>query len=29
MMYDGTHFMEEEFIDSLLMPKILEVLGHK
>ena len=24
MMYDGTHFMEEEFIDSLLMPKILE-----
>ncbi|MDE6146899.1 MAG: hypothetical protein K2G18_02440 [Bacteroidales bacterium] len=29
MMYDGTHFMEEEFIDSMLMPKILEVLVHK
>lgn len=25
-MYDGTHFMEEEFIDSMLLPKILEVL---
>jgi len=25
--YDGTHFMEEEYIQSLLVPKILEVLG--
>ena len=25
--YDGTHFMEEEFIHSLLIPKIREVLG--
>jgi len=25
--YDGTHFMEEEFIYSLLIPKILETLG--
>jgi hypothetical protein len=25
-MYPGTHFMEEEFIDSLLVPKILETL---
>ena len=23
--YDGTHFMEEEYIDSLLVPKILEI----
>ena len=23
--YDGTHFMEEEYIDSLLIPKILEI----
>ena len=26
-MYDGTHFMEEEYIDSLLIPKIREFLG--
>ncbi len=25
--YDGTHFMEEEFIVSMLIPKIKEVLG--
>lgn len=25
--YDGTHFMEEEFVYSMLLPKILEVLG--
>ena len=25
-MYPGTHFMEEEFIESLLVPKILETL---
>lgn len=25
-MYDGTHFMEEEYIHSLLIPKILDVL---
>lgn len=25
--YDGTHFMEEEYIGSLLVPKILEVIG--
>ncbi len=25
--YEGTHFMEEEFIDSLLIPKIRTVLG--
>ena len=25
--YDGTHYMEEEFIDSLLIPKIQEILG--
>ncbi len=25
--YDGTHFMEEEFIETLLVPKILEVLS--
>lgn len=24
--YDGTHFMEEEFIDSMLLPKIFNVL---
>ena len=24
--YDGTHFMEEEYVDSLLIPKIREVL---
>lgn len=24
--YDGTHFMEEEYIDSLLIPKILSTL---
>lgn len=28
--YDGTHFMEPEYIDSLLIPKIREILGlHK
>lgn len=26
-LYDGTHFMEEEFVRSLLVPKIREVLG--
>ena len=26
-MYGGTHFMEEEYILSLLIPKSLEVLG--
>lgn len=25
-MYPGTHFMEEEYVDSLLVPKILETL---
>lgn len=25
--YDGTHFMEEEYIESMLIPKIREVLG--
>jgi hypothetical protein len=25
--YEGTHFMEEEFVESLLVPKILEVLS--
>ena len=25
--YDGTHFMEEEYIDSLLIPRILSELG--
>lgn len=25
--YEGTHFMEEEFIHSLLIPEILKVLG--
>ena len=25
--YDGTHFMEEEYIHSLLVPKILSLLG--
>ena len=25
--YDGTHFMEPEYIDTLLIPKIREVLG--
>ena len=25
--YEGSHFMEEEYIDSLLVPKIREVLG--
>ena len=25
-LYDGTHFTEEEYIDSLVIPKILEVL---
>ena len=27
--YDGTHFMEEEYILSLLIPKIIQVLGIK
>lgn len=26
--YDGTHFMEEEYITSLLLPEILNVLGN-
>ena len=26
-MYDGTHFMEEEYVNSLLIPKIKEILG--
>lgn len=26
-LYDGTHFMEEEFVLSMLIPKILEMLG--
>lgn len=26
-MYDGTHFMEEEYIYSLLVPKVLDVLS--
>ena len=25
--YDGTHFMEEEYVDSLLVPKILRILS--
>ena len=25
--YEGTHFMEEEYIESLLVPKIHEVLS--
>ena len=25
-LYDGTHFTEEEYIDSMVIPKILEVL---
>jgi len=25
--YDGTHFMETEYIESLLIPRILQVLG--
>ena len=29
MTYKGTHFMEEEFIYSMLIPKILEVLNIK
>lgn len=28
-LYDGTHFMEEEFVDSLLVPKIIKVLNIK
>ena len=27
--YDGTHFMEEEYIHSMLIPKILDTLGIK
>ncbi|MGN1220119.1 MAG: hypothetical protein ACI4TU_04190 [Candidatus Cryptobacteroides sp.] len=27
--YEGTHFMEEEYIHSLLIPKILDTLGIK
>jgi hypothetical protein len=27
-MYDGTHFMEEEFVKSLLVPKICKVLEY-
>ena len=26
-LYDGTHFMEEEYVESLLVPKIREVLS--
>ena len=26
-MYDGTHFTEEEYIYSLVIPKILEIIG--
>lgn len=26
-LYDGTHFMEEEYVSSLLAPKVLELLG--
>ena len=29
MTYDGTHFMEEPFIDSILVPKILDALNIK
>lgn len=29
MVYDGTHFMEEEFVVSLLKPRILMALGLK
>lgn len=29
MVYDGTHFMEEEFVISLLKPRILMTLGQK
>jgi hypothetical protein len=25
-LYEGTHFMEEEYVDSLLIPKIHEIL---
>lgn len=28
-LYDGTHFMEEEYVQSLLVPKIREVLSSK
>lgn len=28
-MYDGTHFMEEEFVLSMLVPKIMETVGFK
>ena len=24
--YDGTHFMEEEYVLDLLLPKVLEIL---
>ncbi|MBQ9185604.1 MAG: hypothetical protein IJ151_07015 [Bacteroidales bacterium] len=26
--YDGTHFMEEEYVKSMLLPQILETLSH-
>lgn len=26
-MYEGSHYMEQEFLDSMLIPKITEVLG--
>ena len=29
IMYEGTHFMEEEFIYSILVPEILKVLKIK
>ena len=28
-MYDGTHFMEEEFVIGMLVPKIFDVLKIK
>jgi len=26
--YDGTHFMEEEYVEKLLIPKIMEKILH-
>ena len=26
-LYEGTHFMEEEYVESLLIPKIRQVLS--
>ena len=28
-MYDGTHFMEDEFISSLLVPVVINLLNNK